>query len=147
MPNRNQLNQNLATVLVPVVEIPQHLQTYQMILDYVDASVSGMTVVASAHTHDDRYYTKQQVDAIATTKSNVGHTHNITGITGIESSSLVAPSISVAWGVYQNNETTFITSATTKSITVESGSKVSVSASYQYPTPNTGQSGPASVTG
>jgi hypothetical protein len=80
---RSQLNNNLTTTLQAVVEIPAHLQTYQMILDYVDQEISGVTYSLSGLSLSN-YYNKQEVDAIAGTKSFTGHTHPISGVTGLQ---------------------------------------------------------------
>ncbi|RZK46000.1 MAG: hypothetical protein EOO97_00045 [Pedobacter sp.] len=43
MPNRTLLNSQLSQILTAVVDIPQHLQANQLMLDYVDQSISGHT--------------------------------------------------------------------------------------------------------
>ena len=82
---RLQLNNDLTSVLSPVIDIPQHLQSNQMMLDYVDQEIATVTGGINLWSTDKpNYYTKNQVDVIAGTKANATHTHAITDVTGLQ---------------------------------------------------------------
>lgn len=86
MATRLELNTNLTTVLSPVIDIPQHLQSNQMILDYLDQEIATVTGASNLWSTDKpNYYTKNQVDVIASTKANATHTHAISDITNLSS--------------------------------------------------------------
>ena len=49
----------------------------------LNTAISGKA--ASGHTHDDRYYTETEIDTALSGKSNTGHSHAVTEVTGLES--------------------------------------------------------------
>ena len=49
----------------------------------LNTAISGKA--ASGHTHDDRYYTETEIDTALSGKSNTGHSHAVTDVTGLES--------------------------------------------------------------
>ena len=49
----------------------------------INAAISGKA--ASGHTHDDRYYTETEIDTALSGKSNTGHSHAMTDVTGLDS--------------------------------------------------------------
>ncbi|RZK12917.1 MAG: hypothetical protein EOO46_01395 [Flavobacterium sp.] len=71
MPTRIEVNNNLANILTPIVEIPQHLQANQVILDYVDQEVSSAFSGDTWISDKPNYYNKTQVDTIAASKADL----------------------------------------------------------------------------
>jgi len=67
----------------------------------------------------------------------------------LESKTLVSPTISPNWTLYQNNGTTpyTVSSSTSKNITVDKGVKADLIATYSYPAPTSTQAAPTSVSG
>ena len=49
----------------------------------INTAISGKA--ASGHTHDDRYYTETEIDTALSGKSNTGHSHAMTDVTGLDS--------------------------------------------------------------
>lgn len=49
----------------------------------INSAISGKA--AASHTHDDRYYTETEMDTALSGKSNTGHSHAVTDVTGLES--------------------------------------------------------------
>lgn len=71
MPTRSELNNNLASILTPIIEVSQHLQANQEMLDYVDQEVSNAVSGNTWPSDKPNYYTKTQVDNIASTKADL----------------------------------------------------------------------------
>ncbi len=65
----------------------------------------------------------------------------------LDSTTLVSPAITVLWSVYKNDGTTAITTSSSHSLLVETGSKVGISSTYQYPAAGVGESLPTSTSG
>lgn len=85
MPTRAQLNNDLANVLIPIVDIPQHLQANQLMLDYLDQEIAAINAGTSIWLTDKpNYYTKSQVDVIAGTKASAVHTHPISDVVNLQ---------------------------------------------------------------
>ena len=49
----------------------------------INSAIAGKAT--ASHTHDDRYYTETEIDNKLSEKSNVGHSHVVTDVTGLES--------------------------------------------------------------
>jgi hypothetical protein len=88
---------------------------------------------------------QQGTGVVVTGNGNTG-TPYIIGL-DLNSKTLVSPVISNTWSVYMNNGTTLITTSNASNITVEQGSQVGFSGTYQYPIPNSTQAGPTLVSG
>lgn len=71
MPTRSELNNNLASILTPIIEVSQHLQANQEMLDYVDQEIAGAVSGNTWPSDKPNYYTKTQVDSIASTKADL----------------------------------------------------------------------------
>ena len=52
-------------------------------LQTLNTAISGKA--AASHTHDDRYYTETEIDNKLSEKSNAGHSHVLSDVTGLES--------------------------------------------------------------
>ena len=68
---------------------------YQALAESVDADVAGVdadvqTRSPNTHTHDDRYYTESEADALLAGKSGTGHVHDERYYTEAEVNSLLA---------------------------------------------------------
>lgn len=83
---RTEVNNALAGILQAQIDIPEHLQANQLMLDYVDQEIAAINAGASIWVSDKpNYYTKGQVDVIAGTKSNTVHTHTIGDVVNLQS--------------------------------------------------------------
>ena len=49
----------------------------------INSAIAGKAT--ASHTHDDRYYTETEIDNKLSEKSNVGHSHVLSDVTGLES--------------------------------------------------------------
>jgi hypothetical protein len=75
---------------------------------------------AAVHTHDDRYYTESEMDTKLSTKSDTGHTHAYSSLTGIPST--FTPSAHThLWADITDKPSTFTPSAHTHAISDVTG--------------------------